>query len=165
MGNLGISFPGNFAIWREILTFWIKKYIRNSGKFDHIPGKLAFFRAVHLPYEKVTCQWIQSSMITIKKKKTHANVFLHAGDLHALLDVLHRCRRFYMLGVRNNVQAWDFNVLYEMWVESTAPNHHAVYVTFGFTSGIKPSEFCTFLLSSVVLWFKLKLEDCTTHWM
>ena len=24
----------------------IKKYIRNSGKRDHIPGKFAFFRAV-----------------------------------------------------------------------------------------------------------------------
>ena len=45
-GNLGMSFPGNSAIWREILTFWIKKYIRNRGKFDYIPGKFAFFRAV-----------------------------------------------------------------------------------------------------------------------
>ena len=43
----------------------------------------------------------------------------------------------------------------------------------GFTSGIKPSEFCTILvcrgwfslLSSVMLWFKLKLEASTTHWM
>ena len=43
MENLGMSFSGNFAIWREILTLWIKKYIRNTGKFDHIPRKYAFF--------------------------------------------------------------------------------------------------------------------------
>ena len=30
--------------------FGIKKYIRNSGKLDHIPGKFAFFRAVLVTY-------------------------------------------------------------------------------------------------------------------
>ena len=33
MENLGMSFPGNFAIWRNILTFWIKKYTRNLTTF------------------------------------------------------------------------------------------------------------------------------------
>ena len=46
MGILARSLPGNLSIWREILTFEIKKYIRNSGKFDFLAGKNTFFQAV-----------------------------------------------------------------------------------------------------------------------
>ena len=46
VGNLGSSFPGNLTIWREIMTFHIKKYIRNSGKFvgnvNLFPGNFIF---------------------------------------------------------------------------------------------------------------------------
>ena len=56
MGNRGISFPGNFAIWREILVSKIKKYIRNGGNFGDtegkfwsvFPGNVAFFPAVRV---------------------------------------------------------------------------------------------------------------------
>ena len=46
MGILARSLPGNLSIWREILTFEIKKYIRNSGKSDFLAGKNTFFQAV-----------------------------------------------------------------------------------------------------------------------
>ena len=42
--NLVKRFVGNFTNWRGILTFEIKKYIRNGGKFDFIHGKNAFFK-------------------------------------------------------------------------------------------------------------------------
>ena len=48
MGILARSLPGNLSIWREILTFEIKKYIRNSGKSDFLAGKNTFFQAVVL---------------------------------------------------------------------------------------------------------------------
>ncbi len=35
----GISFPGHFAIWREISAFEIKKYIKIDGKFLKTEGK------------------------------------------------------------------------------------------------------------------------------
>ena len=41
--NLVMRFVGNLTTWREILTFDIKKYIRNGGKCNYIPGKNAFF--------------------------------------------------------------------------------------------------------------------------
>ena len=44
MGILARSLPGNLTIWRELLTFEIKKYIRNSGKSDYLAGKIHFFR-------------------------------------------------------------------------------------------------------------------------
>ena len=46
-GNLVMRFMGNFTIWREILTFDIKKYIRNGRKCNYIPGQNAFFQALH----------------------------------------------------------------------------------------------------------------------
>ena len=46
MGILARSLPGNLTIWREILTFEIKKYIRNSGKSDYLAGKTTLFQAV-----------------------------------------------------------------------------------------------------------------------
>ena len=46
MGILARSLPGNLTIWREILTFEIKKYIRNSGKYDYLAGKNTFFQDV-----------------------------------------------------------------------------------------------------------------------
>ena len=46
MDNLASSLPGNLAIWREILTFEIKKYIRNSGKSDYLAGKNTLFQAL-----------------------------------------------------------------------------------------------------------------------
>ena len=49
MGILARSLPGNLTIWREILTFEIKKYIRNSGKSDYLAGKNTFFQAVFMP--------------------------------------------------------------------------------------------------------------------
>ena len=48
MGILARSLPGNLTIWREILTFEIKKYIRNSGKSDYLAGKTTLFQAVGL---------------------------------------------------------------------------------------------------------------------
>ena len=48
VGNLVSSFPWNLTIWREIMTFHIKKYIRHSGKFvgnvNFFPGNLHFFK-------------------------------------------------------------------------------------------------------------------------
>ena len=38
--------PRKFCQLEGILTFWIKKYVRNSRKFDHFPGKFAFFWVV-----------------------------------------------------------------------------------------------------------------------
>ena len=46
IGILARSLLGNLSIWREILTFEIKKYIRNSGKSDFLAGKNTFFQAV-----------------------------------------------------------------------------------------------------------------------
>ena len=43
MGILARSLPGNLTIWREIWTFEIKKYIRNSGKSDYLAGKNTLF--------------------------------------------------------------------------------------------------------------------------
>ena len=37
VGNLGTLFQGNVTIWREIVVFGVKKYIRNIGKV-YIPG-------------------------------------------------------------------------------------------------------------------------------
>ena len=48
MGILARSLQGNLSIWREMLTFEIKKYIRNSGKSDFLAGKNTFFQAVLL---------------------------------------------------------------------------------------------------------------------
>ena len=44
--NLVMRFVGNLTTWREILTFDIKKYIRNGGKCNYIPGKNAFFQTL-----------------------------------------------------------------------------------------------------------------------
>ena len=44
-----MRFVGNLTIWREILTFDIKKYIRNGGKCNYIPRKNAFFQALMAP--------------------------------------------------------------------------------------------------------------------
>ena len=46
MGILARSLPGNLTIWRETLTFEIKKYIRSSGKSDYLAGKNTYFQAV-----------------------------------------------------------------------------------------------------------------------
>ena len=46
MGILARSLLGNLTIWREILIFEIKKYIRNSGKSDYLAGKNTLFQAV-----------------------------------------------------------------------------------------------------------------------
>ena len=43
MWKSGSSFQGNVTIWWEILYFSIKKYIRNSGKCNYLPGKNTFF--------------------------------------------------------------------------------------------------------------------------
>ena len=45
-----MRFMGNLATWREILTFDIKKYIRNGGKCNYIPGKNAFFQTLCLSF-------------------------------------------------------------------------------------------------------------------
>ena len=42
MGILARSLPGNLSIWREIVTFEINKYIRNSGKSDFLAGKIIY---------------------------------------------------------------------------------------------------------------------------
>ena len=46
MGIMARSLLGNLTISREILTFEIKEYIRNSGKFDYLAGKNTLFQAV-----------------------------------------------------------------------------------------------------------------------
>ena len=46
MSILARSLPGNLTIWRETLTFEIRKYIRNSGKSDYLAGKNTLFQAV-----------------------------------------------------------------------------------------------------------------------
>ena len=48
MGILARSLLGNLTIWREILTFEIKKYIRNSGKSDYLAGKNTLFQAMSM---------------------------------------------------------------------------------------------------------------------
>ena len=63
MGNLGSSFPGNLTIWREIMTFHIKKYIRHSvtfvGNVNFFPGNLHIFqpwcKVRHLKMGKLYC--------------------------------------------------------------------------------------------------------------
>ena len=52
-GNLVLRFVENLTTWREILTFDIKKYIRNGGKCNYIPGKDAFFQTL----ETCTASW------------------------------------------------------------------------------------------------------------
>ena len=47
MGNLTRSLQGNLTIQREILTFEIKKFIRNSGKSDYVTRKKYTFQALH----------------------------------------------------------------------------------------------------------------------
>ena len=44
-----MRFMGNLTTWREILTFDIKKYIRNGGKCNYIPSKNAFFLDPAIP--------------------------------------------------------------------------------------------------------------------
>ena len=46
MGILARLLPGNLTIWRDILPFEIKKYIRNNGKSDYLAGKNTLFQAV-----------------------------------------------------------------------------------------------------------------------
>ena len=41
-GDLVMRFMGNLTIWREILTFALRKYMRNGGKYDYIPKKFFF---------------------------------------------------------------------------------------------------------------------------
>ena len=55
MGILARSLPGNLTIWREILTFEIKKYIRNSGKSDYLAGKNTLFQVVCTSAPVVLC--------------------------------------------------------------------------------------------------------------
>ena len=43
MWKSGSSFQRNVTIRWEILYFSIKKYIRNSGKCNYLPGKNTFF--------------------------------------------------------------------------------------------------------------------------
>ena len=43
MWKSGSFFQGKVTIWWEILYFLIKKYIRNSGKCNYLPGKNTFF--------------------------------------------------------------------------------------------------------------------------
>ena len=43
MWKSGSSFQGNVTIWWEILYFSIKKYIRNSGKCNYLPGEKYIF--------------------------------------------------------------------------------------------------------------------------
>ena len=54
MGILARSLPGNLSIWREILTFETKKYIRNSGKSDFLAGKYIFFQAVFMSTQRIS---------------------------------------------------------------------------------------------------------------
>ena len=66
MGILARSLLGNLIIWREILTFEIKKYIRNSGKSDYLAGKNTFFQAVHigvLGTNVATMSWLHWSPV------------------------------------------------------------------------------------------------------
>ena len=51
-GNLVMRFVGNLTIWREILTFVVKKYIRNGGKCDYITGRENAFFFLFRP-----CKW------------------------------------------------------------------------------------------------------------
>ena len=48
MWKSGSFFQGNVTIWWEILYFSIKKYIRNSGKCNYLPGKNTFFPDLHV---------------------------------------------------------------------------------------------------------------------
>ena len=47
-----MRFVGNLTTWREILTFDIKKYIRNGGKCNYIPGKNTFFLTLGIVHNK-----------------------------------------------------------------------------------------------------------------
>ena len=66
-----------------------------------------------------------------------------------------------------------FKYLWYMYLKRAHNNKSPWVLCNGFTSGIKPSAFCTILvcrgwfslLSSVMLWFYLKFEAPTTHWM
>ena len=49
MWKSGSSFQGNVTLWWEILYFSIKKYIRNSGKCNYLPGKNTFFPDLPIP--------------------------------------------------------------------------------------------------------------------
>ena len=61
VGNLGSSFPGNLTIWREIMTFHIKKYTRHGwkcvGNATIFPGNLYFFPALMIPCVG-SCQYL-----------------------------------------------------------------------------------------------------------
>ena len=58
MGILARSLLGNLTIWREILTFEIKKYIRNSGKSDYLAGKKYTFSGRGGVLEKILGRYV-----------------------------------------------------------------------------------------------------------
>ena len=67
LGNLVTLFPGNFTIWREIVVFGIKKYIRNiwkvtflegdfaimEGNVDSVPGKGCIFSSRGYSFQNI----------------------------------------------------------------------------------------------------------------
>ena len=73
MWKSGSSFQENVTIWWEILYFSIKKYIRNSGKCNYLPGKNTFFPDLieNLHAHTYACR---VENLTCTKKKVHAFV-------------------------------------------------------------------------------------------
>ena len=69
MGNFECHSQQNFSqekVWREILSFRIEKYIRNSREFDHIPGKFAVFSSCG-PQPLKTCLLLESTFLQNRK--------------------------------------------------------------------------------------------------
>ena len=97
-GHFGKVIAGKFnqKIWREILTFEIKKYITNSRKSDYLAGKIKFFQAVGV-----------SSMNSSKTVRWRAA----RGRVHYTQTLHHRT---------NYLRAWKDYILVEkdyLWPE------------------------------------------------
>ena len=52
--EFGNAIPRKFCHLEGNFNFWMKEYLKNSGKFDHIPGKLAFFLSCAKDQTRVT---------------------------------------------------------------------------------------------------------------
>ena len=88
MGILARSLPGNLTIWREILTFEIKKYIRNSGKSDYLAGKNTLFQAVAVCLYALYLNVGNKIRVSRVDRKLKMEV-TYSCDFFAVLDSLH----------------------------------------------------------------------------
>ena len=113
-GQFGKVIAGKLTIWREILTFEIKKYIRNCGKCDYLAGKKYTFSGrapfPNLPYIKYS----------ILDNLTLWPTFLKIWNLLDFLSTIFRIKQSVRLkmSVQGGIYPWKkvwWNLKFEIW--------------------------------------------------